>query len=166
MINKFDIKKNPFTEEYLDITEAIEANEGYCCCALNKTEDTKCMCKEFKDSENTDFCHCGRYYKVKNYETLAVIGDISNYSFQEEYIAWCERLSYNDFIVYGIMLNIHDYHHTSERYANLNRAKIAKADAVIVVAEITEQNKEMITNLTEWAERLGKKVLTKEALSQ
>jgi hypothetical protein len=162
-MNKFDIKKNPITEEYLDITEAIEANEGYCCCALEKTEDTKCMCKKFRDSENTDFCHCGRYYKVIEYETLALVGDISDYTTQENYIDWYERLIYQNFIVLGVPLNLHDFHCGSEEHFNLCKTIIAKADAVVVLGH-NQKLYSMIADLIEWADSIGKKVLTREDL--
>ena len=31
------------------IKEGLKKNGGYCPCKLQKTEDTKCMCKEFKE---------------------------------------------------------------------------------------------------------------------
>lgn len=49
------------------IKEGLKKNGGYCPCKLQKTEDTKCMCKEFKeqikDSNFEGFCHCMLYYK-------------------------------------------------------------------------------------------------------
>lgn len=42
----------------------IDANDGYCPCAIERTEDTLCMCKEFREQEE-GVCHCGRYKKVK-----------------------------------------------------------------------------------------------------
>ena len=109
----FDIKQNPNEDELKEIVEAVDANEGYCPCALEKNPDTKCMCKEFRDNEDTDFCHCGRFYKVRDYETLALLGDMSGYNSQENFIDWFERLSYQDFIVLGIPLNIYDIHYGS-----------------------------------------------------
>lgn len=46
------------------IQEAIEKNGGYCPCRAAKTEDTKCMCKEFRDqieAGTPGTCHCGLY---------------------------------------------------------------------------------------------------------
>lgn len=43
----------------------VEQNNGYCPCAIIKNEDTKCMCKEFKEQEESGVCHCGRFLKVK-----------------------------------------------------------------------------------------------------
>lgn len=44
--------------------EAVEANDGYCPCALAKNKDTKCMCKDFREQE-IGRCHCGRFEKVQ-----------------------------------------------------------------------------------------------------
>ena len=43
---------------------AIKDNDGYCICAVGKTPDTKCMCKEFREQEETGVCHCGLYKKI------------------------------------------------------------------------------------------------------
>ena len=42
----------------------VAANDGYCPCAVFKTPDTKCICKEFREQEEPGLCHCGRYGKV------------------------------------------------------------------------------------------------------
>jgi ferredoxin-thioredoxin reductase catalytic subunit len=44
------------------IRKALKDNDGYCPCRVQKTEDTKCMCKEFREQINGE-CHCGLYYK-------------------------------------------------------------------------------------------------------
>lgn len=49
-----------------EFAAAVEANDGYCPCTVNKTEDTKCMCKEFRDQEEPGECYCGRYKKVRS----------------------------------------------------------------------------------------------------
>lgn len=52
------------------IVQSIKENKGYCPCKIQRTEDTKCMCKEFrneilKTKEEEDIsiktCHCGLY---------------------------------------------------------------------------------------------------------
>ena len=48
----------------LEIVEAIKENDGYCVCAIDKTPDTKCMCKEFREMEEDGVCHCGLYQKT------------------------------------------------------------------------------------------------------
>lgn len=51
------------TEDAKLIETALEHNDGYCPCALIKNNDTKCMCKEFREMKETGKCHCGLYYK-------------------------------------------------------------------------------------------------------
>ena len=162
-MKEFDIYTNPNEEELKEIIEAVEANDGYCPCALEKTDDTKCMCKDFRECADADFCHCGRFYKVKNYETLALLGDISGYDSQENFVDWFERLSYQDFIVLGITLNIYDIHYGSEKHVNLCKSIIAKSDALVVLGHNQEMT-DLVENLIDWASRIGKKVLTREDL--
>lgn len=57
------IVKNPDKRKYEDVTRAVELNGGYCPCLIARNEDTKCMCKEFKEQQTEGFCRCGRYYK-------------------------------------------------------------------------------------------------------
>lgn len=45
------------------IKEGLKSNDGYCPCKLVKNEDTKCMCKEFREQEAGE-CHCGLYIKI------------------------------------------------------------------------------------------------------
>lgn len=59
------IKLNPNEEIVKNVREALAENDGYCPCSLLRTEDTKCMCKEFKNSEEEGTCHCGLYIKEK-----------------------------------------------------------------------------------------------------
>ncbi|MBQ3076206.1 MAG: ferredoxin thioredoxin reductase catalytic beta chain [Clostridia bacterium] len=51
------------------IKQGLEDKGGYCPCRREQTEDTKCMCKEFrdqiKDPEFEGYCHCLLYYKEK-----------------------------------------------------------------------------------------------------
>jgi len=49
------------------IRQTLKQNGGYCPCALFKNEDTKCMCKDFKEQEEGT-CHCGLYIKIKQEE--------------------------------------------------------------------------------------------------
>ena len=45
--------------------QAVMDNDGYCPCMVQKTPDTKCMCKEFRDQKTPGPCHCGRYEKYE-----------------------------------------------------------------------------------------------------
>jgi ferredoxin-thioredoxin reductase catalytic subunit len=44
------------------IRQQLKENGGYCPCRISKTDDTKCMCKEFREQE-IGICHCGLYEK-------------------------------------------------------------------------------------------------------
>jgi ferredoxin-thioredoxin reductase catalytic subunit len=59
------IKPNPDREEFVNIYKRVKENDGYCPCRIKKNEDTKCMCKEFREQTEEGFCHCGLYQKVK-----------------------------------------------------------------------------------------------------
>lgn len=53
-------------EEYVrEIKDALKENQGYCPCMLIKSEDTKCMCKEFREQTTPGLCHCGLYEKIE-----------------------------------------------------------------------------------------------------
>ncbi len=56
------IKLNPDSDRVREVCDALKANEGYCPCKLEKTPDTLCMCKEFREQQ-TGLCHCGLYMK-------------------------------------------------------------------------------------------------------
>lgn len=47
-----------------EIRKKLKDNGNYCPCRLVKNEDTKCMCKEFREQE-TGECHCGLYVKCQ-----------------------------------------------------------------------------------------------------
>ena len=49
---------------------AIKDYDGYCICAVGKTPDPKCMCKEFREQEETGVCHCGLYKKIVSEDWL------------------------------------------------------------------------------------------------
>ena len=59
------IKKNPDEAKYNEVTNAVNQNDGYCPCMVFKNEDTKCMCKMFREQESPGPCHCGRFVKVE-----------------------------------------------------------------------------------------------------
>ncbi len=58
------IKQNPDKEFVKSVREQLKENKGYFNCVLEKTPDSKCMCKEFRDKVDrgeTGVCHCGLY---------------------------------------------------------------------------------------------------------
>ena len=63
------IKLNENKEVGDTVKEGLERTGGYCPCMLAKNEDTKCMCKDFRekiaDPDYEGYCHCMLYYKEK-----------------------------------------------------------------------------------------------------
>ena len=61
------IKLNPDQEIVQTVREGLKRTGGYCPCRMERTEETKCMCKEFKDQiadpNYEGVCHCMLYYK-------------------------------------------------------------------------------------------------------
>ena len=51
------------------LKEGLRKKDGYCPCRLEKTEENKCICKEFReqiaDPDFEGYCHCRLYYKEK-----------------------------------------------------------------------------------------------------
>lgn len=55
---------NPDEEFVKEMLEQIKANSGHCPCVIPeiRSEDTKCMCKEFREMDDGE-CRCGLYTK-------------------------------------------------------------------------------------------------------
>ena len=56
------ITRNPNKDFVEQMLKALKENSNYCPCKTEKTKDTKCMCKEFREQKD-GWCHCGLYYK-------------------------------------------------------------------------------------------------------
>ena len=63
------IRFNEDKEVVLAVQEGLRRTGGYCPCKLERSEENKCMCKEFrdqiKDESYEGYCHCMLYYKEK-----------------------------------------------------------------------------------------------------
>ena len=63
------IRLNEDKEVVVMIREGLKAKGGYCPCRLQRTEENKCICKEFRDQmadpNFEGYCHCRLYYKFK-----------------------------------------------------------------------------------------------------
>ncbi len=61
------ITLNPNNEIVDAVKEGLKRTGGYCPCVIEQSNDTKCMCKQFKeqvaDPQFEGFCHCMLYYK-------------------------------------------------------------------------------------------------------
>lgn len=63
------ITLNPDAEVVKTVKDGLMHTGGYCPCRIERTEENKCMCKEFKaqvnDPDFKGYCHCMLYYKSK-----------------------------------------------------------------------------------------------------
>lgn len=64
------VKLNDNAEIAAKIKEGLKRTGGYCPCRLQRTEENRCICKEFReqiaDPNFEGFCHCMLYYKTKD----------------------------------------------------------------------------------------------------
>ena len=64
------VRLNENTEIVESVRKGLKLKGGYCPCRIPKTDENKCMCKEFRDQiADPDFegyCHCMLYYKSKD----------------------------------------------------------------------------------------------------
>lgn len=61
MKTRIIVNKN--TELVRQVREALSLNDGYCPCQMEHSDDSRCMCKEFRDMVEGQ-CHCGLYIKL------------------------------------------------------------------------------------------------------
>ena len=63
------IRFNDDAQVVAKVKEGLARTGGYCPCRVQRTEETRCMCLEFRDQiKDPDFegyCHCYLYYKEK-----------------------------------------------------------------------------------------------------
>ena len=61
------VRLNEDKEVVSAIQEGLKRTGGYCPCRLQRIEENKCMCAEFRgqiaDPDFTGYCHCMLYYK-------------------------------------------------------------------------------------------------------
>ena len=61
------ISLNPDENIVNIVKQGLEQRGGYCPCRMEKTEEKKCICEEFRrqmdDPEFEGYCHCMLYYK-------------------------------------------------------------------------------------------------------
>ena len=157
--NKFEIFKNPSTVDYLEITETIDLNDGYCHSVQERTEDTKCMCANFRNSGNTCYCQCGRYYKVENYPIITIISSVKNAGDMAHLLAWKDLVEHYGYISFIISINRESSVLGASEFSNISRAKIAKSDAIVIINE--DSAEEEIRSFKAWAESIGKKIVSK-----
>ena len=67
MVLFMKIRLNDNKEIVEVIKEGLKQSGGYCPCRRERSEDNKCICKEFReqmsDPNFEGYCHCMLYYK-------------------------------------------------------------------------------------------------------
>ena len=134
MAKNFEIIPNPDFLHRKEIEEAIKNNDGYCCCAIEKTEDTKCMCKDFREQKECGFCHCGRYLKVLKCPKACLCGSTR---FKETFFDVARELTLQGYIVTMPLVFVHRGDEVKEEDKDyldeVHKAKIAEADLIYII---------------------------------
>ena len=158
MTERFEIIPNPDFIFRKEVEEAIKANDGYCCCALKKSEDTKCMCKAFREQQTYGFCNCGRYLKVLKCPKVCLCGSTR---FKEKFFEVAREFTMKGAIVTMPLVFVHRGDVVDELDKDfldeVHKAKIADADLIYIINQngyIGESTQSEI----DWAEMLGKKI--------
>lgn len=158
------IKKNPDFIVYREIAKAIEKNDGYCCCAVEHTPDTKCMCKDFMASDKVDFCHCGRFYKVHQYGIITLCGSTK---FKDDFYRMQKELTLAGWIVLmpGVFGHAGDQEvlvgSVKETLDDMHKSKIEMSDAIYVINKDNYIGTSTQSEI-EWAKNLGKDIFYME----
>lgn len=63
---KVILNPNWSKEQVAEFRAAIKNNMGYCPCAAMNTDDTECMCKDFREQDHPGPCFCGLYVKEED----------------------------------------------------------------------------------------------------
>ena len=66
-ITQSEFKKPYEGSKFEEIKQSLKLTNGQCPCVPKYawSEDTKCMCKEFREQNHEGECHCGAFKKVK-----------------------------------------------------------------------------------------------------
>ena len=63
------VRLNDNKEIVNEIRKGLKHTGGYCPCRVERSDETKCICREFKeqiaDPDFEGYCHCMLYYKSK-----------------------------------------------------------------------------------------------------
>ncbi len=63
------VRLNENQEVVATVRDGLKRTGGYCPCRLERTEENKCICREFKaqieDPNYEGYCHCMLYYTEK-----------------------------------------------------------------------------------------------------
>jgi hypothetical protein len=154
--NELKTKPHPSSEIFLEVSNAIKDNGGYCCCEIEKNEDTSCTCRKFREQQESGFCHCGRFFKVREFPIITVLCHPSDV---EEANNIAESLTLQGFIVlvprYG---NDGWYLKKKAMLDEIQRTQIYMANVVFVLNS-SQAAVDFLEDEIYWAEDLQKKII-------
>lgn len=152
----FEIQPNPDQTIFEEVSAIIRKNNNYCCCAIEKTPDSMCMCKSFREQQEGGFCHCGRFYKVQKFPLLTILCAPEDNEHAE---SLAEGLTRQGFIVMSPMYgDVLSYMKMSDFYNEMQKAKIQKADIILVINS-SQAAVDFLEEQIYWAEELQKKIV-------
>ena len=160
----FMILPNPDFVKRKQIEEDIKNNNGYCINTLRQSEDSLCICKEFKEQQTCGLCKCGQFYKILKLQKVCLCGDTSS---KATILRTARKLALEGYMVLTSILFFYNDNFEDmtkeEIYLNeIHKSEIAEADIIYVL----ESNKEMLSEFTkkeiQWATQLGKKIIYSE----
>lgn len=152
----FVVRPNPDKDTFISVSDAVRANNNYCCCAIEKTPDTMCMCKEFREQQEGGFCHCGRFYKVKDFPIIVILCHPTD-SAEAESIA--EGLTVQGFIVLTPRYSNEGWYSSNKAvFDEIQRTQINMA-SVVFVMNTNQEAMDFLENDIYWAEELQKKII-------
>ena len=158
MATEYEMMPSPDFIHRKKVEEAIKDNGGYCCCKIEKSEDTLCPCKEFRDQNKTGFCGCGRYYKILKSPKVCLCGSTR---FKDKFVEVAKDLTLKGCIVTMPMVFMHtgdQINNTQKQYLDeVHKAKIADADLVYII-NIDGYIGNSTRSEINWAVELGKKI--------
>ena len=142
-----------------EVEENIKNNDGYCLTKIDRSEDNRCMCKEFKEQNWTGICKCGQYFKILRAPKVCLCGSTR---FKDKFFEVAKDFTLKGYIVTMPLV----YHHsgdeeiTEEQKRNLDelhKAKIADADLIYII-NINNYIGNSTRSEIKWAVQLGKKI--------
>lgn len=154
--NELKVKPHPNSEIFQEVTNAVKDNDGYCCCEIEKNEDTECMCKKFREQESSGFCHCGRFFKVREYPIITILCHPVDAK-EADHIA--ESLTTQGFVVLTPRYGGETWYATKkEMFDEIQRTQIYMANLVFVM-NTNQEATDFLEDEIYWAEDLQKKII-------
>jgi len=159
LVKEYETIPNPDFVHRKKIEEAVKNNDGYCPCAIERSEDTLCPCKAFREQSCAGLCHCGRFYKVLKAPKVCLCGSTR---FKDKFFEVARDLTLKGCIVTMPLVFIHsgdeEINETQKQYLDeVHKAKIKDADLIYIINCDNYIGSSTRSEIN-WATELGKKI--------